>query len=127
MIRIIVPHFPARRSEEFAFPLICQRDSHLLIPYLALMKKLQNVGKKLSWLNFTLFTWFRNVLGRLFIFSLPELLVSKVIFLVKILNSRIPVLSETGMLVFRAFLLYRLRFGLQGISKLTLDIAVECC
>lgn len=90
VIRIIVPHFPARRSEEFAFPLICQRDSHLLIPYLALMKKMQNVGKKLSWLNFTLFTWLRKMLGKLFMFSLPELLVSKVIFLVKTLNSRIP-------------------------------------
>lgn len=94
MIRIIVPHFPARRSEEFASPLICQRDSHLLIPYLALMKKMQNVGKKLSRLNFTLFMRFRKVLERLFIFSLPELLVSKVIFLVKTLNSRIPLLLE---------------------------------
>lgn len=96
MIRIIVPHFPARRSEEFAFPLICHRDSHLLIPYLALIKKMQNFGKKLSWLNLTLFTWFRKVLGRLFVFSLPELLVSKVIFLVKNILSRIPVLLENG-------------------------------
>lgn len=96
VIRIIVPHLPASRSEEFAVSLICQRDSDLLIPYLALMKKMQNVGKKFWWLKFTLFTWLRKVLERLFTFSFPELLVSKIIFLAKILNRRIPVLLENG-------------------------------
>lgn len=32
-----------------------------------------------------------------------------------------------GMLVYRVFLLYRLRFGLQGISRVTVDLAVESC